>query len=76
CKVGRVLTSGQRDTALEGADMLAQIVRQAGERIVILGCGGLAPGNIGEVRRRTGLREMHFAALADMRVAVAHGARH
>ncbi|TGS90010.1 copper homeostasis protein CutC, partial [Mesorhizobium sp. M8A.F.Ca.ET.213.01.1.1] len=25
-----------------------------------------APDNIGDVRRRTGLSEMHFAALADM----------
>ncbi|MDX8478033.1 copper homeostasis protein CutC [Mesorhizobium sp. VK24D] len=66
CKVGRVLTSGQRDTALEGADLLAQLVRQAGGRIIILGCGGLAPDNIGEVLRRTGLSEMHFAALADV----------
>jgi copper homeostasis protein len=66
CKVGRVLTSGQRDTALEGADLLAELVRQAGERIIILGCGGLDPDNIAEVHRKTGLREMHFAALADM----------
>jgi len=66
CKVGRVLTSGQRDTALEGVDLLAQLIRQAGGRIIILGCGGLAPDNIGEVRRRTGLSEMHFAALADV----------
>ncbi|WP_164747042.1 copper homeostasis protein CutC, partial [Mesorhizobium sp. M1A.F.Ca.IN.020.03.1.1] len=73
CKVGRVLTSGQHDTALEGVDLLARLVRQAGARIIILGCGGLAPDNIGEVRRQTGLTEMHFAALADMRVAVAHG---
>ncbi|WP_292201431.1 copper homeostasis protein CutC, partial [Mesorhizobium sp.] len=43
CKVGRVLTSGQRDTALEGVDLLARLVRQAGARIIILGCGGLAP---------------------------------
>nr|WIE89028.1 copper homeostasis protein CutC [Mesorhizobium sp. WSM4875] len=66
CKVGRVLTSGQRDTALEGVDLLARLVRQAGARIIILGCGGLAPDNIGEVRRQTGLTEMHFAALADV----------
>jgi copper homeostasis protein len=66
CKVGRVLTSGQRDTALEGVELLARLVRQAGDRIIILGCGGLAPDNIGEVRRLTGLTEMHFAALADM----------
>ena len=30
CKVGRVLTSGQRDTALEGVELLAELVRQAG----------------------------------------------
>lgn len=66
CKVGRVLTSGQRDTALEGADLLADLVRQAGDRIIILGCGGLDPENIGKVRRKTGLSEMHFAALKEV----------
>ncbi|HEY6633579.1 MAG TPA: copper homeostasis protein CutC [Rhizobiaceae bacterium] len=66
CKVGRVLTSGQRDTAVEGAPLLAELVRQAGDRIVILGCGGLTPGNIADVRRATGLVEMHFAALKDV----------
>lgn len=66
CKVGRVLTSGQRDTALEGADLLADLVRQAGDRIIILGCGALDPENIGKVRRKTGLSEMHFAALKDV----------
>ncbi|MBN9222427.1 MAG: copper homeostasis protein CutC [Mesorhizobium sp.] len=66
CKVGRVLTSGQRDTAVEGLPLLAELVRQAGDRIVILGCGGLDLGNIAEVRRRTGLAEMHFAALKDV----------
>ncbi|TIS57673.1 MAG: copper homeostasis protein CutC [Mesorhizobium sp.] len=66
CKVGRVLTSGQRDTALEGADLLANLVRQAGDRIIVLGCGGLAPENIAEVLAKTGLTEMHFAALKDV----------
>jgi len=66
CGVGRVLTSGQRDSALEGAELLAALVRQAGERIIILGCGGLDPDNIAQVLSRTGLKEMHFAALADV----------
>ncbi|WP_292187270.1 copper homeostasis protein CutC [Mesorhizobium sp.] len=66
CKVGRVLTSGQRDTAVEGLPLLADLVRQAGDRIVILGCGGLNLHNIAEVRGKTGLAEMHFAALKDM----------
>ncbi|MCA0013064.1 copper homeostasis protein CutC [Mesorhizobium sp. B292B1B] len=66
CKVGRVLTSGQRDTAMEGLSLLADLVRQGGDRIVILGCGGLDLGNIAEVRQRTGLSEMHFAALKEV----------
>jgi copper homeostasis protein len=63
CKVGRVLTSGQRDTAIEGADLLAALVRQAGGRIIIMGCGALDADNIGAVRAKTGLTEMHFASL-------------
>lgn len=66
CKVGRVLTSGQRDTAVEGIDLLARLVRQAQGRIIVLGCGGLEPTNIGDVRRKAGLTELHFAALSDV----------
>lgn len=65
CGVDRVLTSGQRDTAVEGADLLARLVGRAGDRIIILGCGALDPGNVGPVLRRTGLKEIHFAALRD-----------
>lgn len=72
CKVGRVLTSGQRDTALEGADLLAELVRQAGNRIIILGCGALDPENIANVLEKTGLTEMHFAALTDVPSAMAY----
>lgn len=66
CGVGRVLTSGQRDTAVEGADLLAALVEKAAGRIIILGCGALIPDTIGAVRRRTGLTEMHFASLKDV----------
>ena len=62
CGVHRVLTSGQRDTALEGADLLRSLVEQAGDRIIIMGCGRLNLNTIGEVRQLTGLREMHFSA--------------
>lgn len=66
CGVGRVLTSGQRDTAEDGAGLLARLVRQAGDRIIILGCGALAPDNVASVVRDTGLTEIHFAALRDL----------
>ncbi len=66
CGVGRVLTSGQRDTVEEGTALLTQLVERAGERIIILGCGGIRPDNVGAVLRQTGLKEIHFAALKDL----------
>lgn len=70
CGVGRVLTSGQRDTAVEGIELLSALVKQAADRIIILGCGALDPENIGPVRARTGLTEMHFASLRDLQSAM------
>ncbi|MET0941007.1 MAG: copper homeostasis protein CutC, partial [Mesorhizobium sp.] len=66
CKVGRVLTSGQRDTAVDGAELLAKLVQQAGQRIIVMGCGALDAMNIADIRQRTGLSEMHFASLKDV----------
>src|SRR5262249_8988058 len=66
CGVHRVLTSGQRDTAVEGVELLAALVKQAAGRIIILGCGALNPDNIGKLRAETGLIEMHFASLKDI----------
>lgn len=60
--VDRVLTSGQRDTALEGSDILAATARAAAGRIAVMACGGLDASNIAEVRRRVRPDEMHFAA--------------
>ena len=34
--VNRVLTSGQMPTAMEGAPLLAELVKQAGDRIIIM----------------------------------------
>jgi copper homeostasis protein len=63
CGIDRVLTSGQRDTAVEGTAILKAAVEQAAGRIVIMGCGALDASNIRKVRDETGLTEMHFAAL-------------
>lgn len=65
CGIGRVLTSGQRDAAQEGSSLLRQLVERSSGRIIVMGCGGLHAGNIAEILQRTGLEEIHFAALAD-----------
>ena len=63
CGVDRVLTSGQRDTAVEGLTILKSAVAQAAGRIVVMGCGALDASNIQNIRDEAGLTEMHFAAL-------------
>ena len=61
--VDRVLTSGQRDTALEGVGILQQTVRAANGQLVIMACGALDEDNIGEELGASGVDELHFAAL-------------
>jgi copper homeostasis protein len=62
----RVLTSGQESSALEGAPLIAELVRQAGDRIAVMAGGGITARNARRVAEATGVREMHFAALVPM----------
>ena len=61
--VDRVLTSGQRDTALEGLGILKDTVATAAGRLTIMACGALDAANIAEVLTGSGADELHFAAL-------------
>lgn len=60
--VNRVLTSGQMPTAMEGATLLAELVKQAGDRIIIMPGCGVNEHNIAELARVTGAGEFHFSA--------------
>ncbi len=62
--VERVLTTGQEGHVLEGADTVAALVEQAGDRIVIMSGGGVSPRTAARFIAMTGVREIHFAALA------------
>jgi copper homeostasis protein len=55
----RVLTSGGKPTAPEAFSVLGELVRSAGERIVVMPGSGLHAGNIGEAVAETGAREFH-----------------
>jgi copper homeostasis protein len=61
--VDRVLTSGQRDTAIEGLDILKATSDAAAGRIKVMVCGGLNVGNVARIRRESGADELHFTAL-------------
>jgi copper homeostasis protein len=59
CGCRRILTSGCHDTALEGKEVLKQLVKRAGGRITILAGSGVRPDNVGELIRFTGAQEVH-----------------
>jgi copper homeostasis protein len=63
CGVGRVLTSGQHDTALDGIDVLKRTVKAARGRIKVMACGALNETSIAKVLDQSGADELHFAAL-------------
>jgi copper homeostasis protein len=49
--IDRVLTSGQEESALEGLDLLKELVARAGDRIVVMVCGNLSEKNIARVAK-------------------------
>ncbi len=59
CGCARILTSGCKPTAMEGADMLKQLVQQANGRIKILAGSGVTPENAAALRKKTGAPEIH-----------------
>lgn len=61
--VDRVLTSGQEASVLEGLPLIAELVRKAGRRIIIMPGGGITPRNAARIVAAASPKEMHFAAL-------------
>ncbi len=59
CGCDRILTSGQRKTAPEGADTLREIQKQANRRIKILAGSGVNSQNVADLIRTTGVSEVH-----------------
>jgi copper homeostasis protein len=61
-KVDRVLTSGGRTLALDGAPTIKAMVDGAQGRLKVAAAGGIGPDNVVELVQRTGVSEVHFAA--------------
>ena len=60
--VDRLLTSGQEATALEGSALIAELVRLAGDRLIVMPGGGINEGNLAEVAASTRAQEFHARA--------------
>ena len=68
----RVLTSGQRATAPEGADLIAALVERAAGRVVIMPGAGVDSANIAALRIRTRATEFHASAKRSLPSAMRH----
>ena len=58
----RLLTSGQKNSAMEGALLIASLVKEAGDRIIIMPGSGINEGNIEAIARITNAGEFHLSA--------------
>jgi copper homeostasis protein len=60
--ITRVLTSGQRDSAPEGADLIQKLVEKAAGRIQILPGGGIQPYQLKSFLAQTRCDQVHITA--------------
>lgn len=58
--IARVLTSGQEDSAPEGAALIQRLIDYAGDRIEVLPGGGIKPYNLQQVVAATGCKQVHL----------------
>jgi len=69
--VERILTKGQEDSIWEGLDLVADLVRRAGERIIVMPGGG-RERNVRAVVERTGAREVHVVGTRPVESRMQH----
>jgi len=55
----RVLTSGGEQECLQGAAVIAELVKRAGHRMTIMAGGGIGPDDVADIVARTGVGEIH-----------------
>lgn len=62
CGCERILTSGQKTAAPDAAALLAQLVQQSGDRIIIMPGAGVKSSNIAQLQAACGATEFHASA--------------
>ena len=56
----RILTSGQKNQAAEGIELINQLIRKARKRIIIMPGSGINESNIEFIVKETGAKEFHL----------------
>ncbi len=62
--VERVLTSGQEKSVLEGLELVTELIRLAGDRIIVVPGGGITERNLPRILRECAAAEFHVSASA------------
>ena len=65
CGFKRILTSGQKPTAMEGAELISKLIKKAENKIVIVPGGGIRSSNISELKKKTAASEFHSSGIID-----------
>jgi len=61
--ISSVLSSGTKNTALEGAEVLKSMIREGGERIKVIAAGKITKENLSIVRSKIGAKAYHGRAI-------------
>ena len=62
----RILTSGGKSTAMEGASIIANLVNKAANRIIIMPGSGINQNNVADLVKYTKVQEIHSSAKIPM----------
>lgn len=57
--IARILTSGGQPTAMEGQTVIREMIKVAGDKIIILVAGKVLNSNVHEIQKQTGAAEFH-----------------
>jgi copper homeostasis protein len=58
----RILTSGEKSTAMEGSRRIAELIQKAADRIIIMPGSGINEHNVADLVHFTGATEVHSSA--------------
>lgn len=60
----RILTSGQQAQALQGAQLIGELIKRSNGRIAIMPGSGVNEGTVADIVSISGAKEIHFSATA------------
>lgn len=68
----RILTSGGKSTAMEGANVIAHLIEKAAGRIAIMPGSGITENNVADLVHFTGATEVHSSARVNVNGGMAY----